>query len=109
MSNNGCLNLIPCDVTTTCDLVFPLYFSSLLTFANLFRLQLMSYTTQEQFLLNTNILENSEKITDVFTRNNILKSLLFPTDMGENFKIMILCDHMKSDFIINFKDYRHKL
>ena len=69
----------------------------------------MSYTTQEQFLLNTNILENSEKITDIFTRNNILKSLLFPTDMGENFKIMILCDHMKSDFIINFKDYRHKL
>ena len=69
----------------------------------------MSYTTQEQFLLNTNILENSLKISDVFARNNILKTLLFPTDMGENFKIMILCDRMKNDFVMKFKDYRHKL
>ena len=69
----------------------------------------MSYTTQEQFLLNTNILENSLKISDIFKRNNALKSLLFPTDMGENFKIMIVCDDIKNDLIMRFKDYRHKL
>ncbi len=91
------------------DISISVDFSRVYRISNFFKLQLMSYTTQEQFLLNTNILENSKKITDAFTRNNILKSLLFPTDMGENFKIMILCDHMKSDFIINFKDYRHKL
>ena len=91
------------------DISISVDFSRVHRISNFFKLQLMSYTTQEQFLLNTNILENSKKITDVFTRNNILKSLLFPTDMGENFKMMILCDYMKSDFIINFKDYRHKL
>ena len=69
----------------------------------------MSYTTQEQFLLNTNILENSLKISDIYTRNNVLKSLLFPTDMGENFKIMIMCDDMNNNLIMKFKDYRHKL
>ena len=75
----------------------------------LHNLQLLSYTTQEQFLLENNILENSSKLSDNFERNNVLKSLLFPSDMGENFKIMILCDHMEKSFKMNFKDYRHKL
>ena len=78
-------------------------------FINFYKKQLMSYTTQEQFLLNTNILENSLKISDIYTRNNVLKSLLFPTDMGENFKIMIMCDDMNNNSIMKFKDYRHKL
>ena len=93
----------------TFDISVSVDFSRILRIINLYKIQLMSYTTQEQFLLNTNILENSLKISDVFARNNILKTLLFPTDMGESFKIMILCDRMKNDFVMKFKDYRHKL
>ena len=73
------------------------------------KLQLISYTTQTEFLLNTNILENSSKISDTNEKSNILKTLLFPTDMGENFKMMILCDDIDTNFKLSFKDYRHKL
>ena len=48
------------------DISISVDFSRVYRIANLFKLQLMSYTTQEQFLLNC-ILENSEKITDIFT------------------------------------------
>lgn len=71
--------------------------------------QLLSYTTQTEFLLNTNILENSKKILDSYNKSNILKTLLFPSDMGENFKIMLLCDDINKNFNSPFKDYRHKL
>ena len=84
-------------------------FSRVKRIINLFDLEILAYTTQEQFLLNTNILENSEGIINPFEKKNILQSLLFPSDMGENFKMMILCDHMNKDFNMGFKDYRHKL
>ena len=93
----------------TFDISVSVDFSRVYRIINLYKKYLMSYTTQEQFLLNTNILKNSLKISDIFTRNNALKSLLFPTDMGENFKIMIMCDDMNNDLIMRFKDYRHKL
>ena len=93
----------------TFDISVSVDFSRIYRIINFYKKQLMSYTTQEQFLLNTNILENSLKISDIYTRNNVLKSLLFPTDMGENFKIMIMCDDMNNNLIMKFKDYRHKL
>lgn len=91
------------DISTSVD------FSRVNRISNLNNLQLISYTTQTEFLLNTNILENSLKITDSNKKNNILKTLLFPSDMGENFKMMILCDDVNNNFKLPFKDYRHKL
>ena len=32
-------------------------------------------------------------------KNNILKTLLLPSDMGENFKMMILCDDDDGNFV----------
>ena len=93
----------------TFDISVSVDFSHIYRIINFHNLQLLSYTTQEQFLLETNILENSSKLSDNFERSNVLKSLLFPSDMGENFKIMILCDHMEKSFKMNFKDYRHRL
>ena len=72
-------------------------------------IHLLSYTTQSEFLLNTNILKNSSKIKNSYQKSHILKTLLFPSDMGENFKIMLLCDDINNKFNISFKDYRHKL
>ena len=91
------------DISTSVD------FSRINRISNLNKLQLVSFTTQTEFLLNTNILENSLKITDLNKKNNILKTLLFPSDMGENFKMMILCDDVDNNFKLPFKDYRHKL
>jgi|TARA_Y100000994_G_C15472741_1_gene351819 SAM-dependent MidA family methyltransferase len=56
-----------------------------------------------------NILELAKEIEGNSERNNILKTLLFPTDMGENFKFMFLSDFIIKDFKSSFKDYRHKL
>ncbi len=72
-------------------------------------LELIAYTTQSEFLIHNNILNNSSRITDTIEKQNILKTLLFPSDMGENFKMMIFCDNMNSEFQVSFKDYRHKL
>tara|TARA_B100000767_G_scaffold129929_1_gene123434 strand:+ start:1382 stop:2485 length:1104 start_codon:yes stop_codon:yes gene_type:complete len=91
------------DISTSVD------FSRINRISNLNKLQLVSFTTQTEFLLNTNILENSSKITNLNKKNNILKTLLFPSDMGENFKMMILCDDVDNNFKLPFKDYRHKL
>ena len=55
------------------------------------------------------ILELAKEIEGNSERNNILKTLLFPTDMGENFKFMFLSDFIIKDFKSSFKDYRHKL
>jgi SAM-dependent MidA family methyltransferase len=93
----------------TFDISVSVDFSRVKRISSSHNIELLAYTTQEHFLLNNNILENSEKISNSFEKSNILKSLLFPSDMGENFKIMILCDSMNNDFEINFKDYRHKL
>ena len=71
--------------------------------------QLLSFTSQTEFLLKTGVLENSSKIQNINERSNILKTLLFPTDMGESFKIMLLCDHKYNNFLLDFKDYRHQL
>ena len=91
------------DISTSVD------FSRVNRISNLNNLQLVSYTTQTEFLLNTNILENSLKINDSNKKNNILKTLLLPSDMGENFKMMILCDDDDGNFKMPFKDFRHKL
>ena len=91
------------------DISISVDFSSVKRIAERHTIKLLTYTTQTQFLLNTGILENSYKVKDEFERNNILKNLLFPTDMGENFKIMIFCDDMHSNFELQSKDYRHKL
>jgi SAM-dependent MidA family methyltransferase len=91
------------------DISISVDFSRINRICNLKKLQLISYTTQTEFLLNTNILENSSKILDTNEKSNILKTLLFPTDMGENFKMMILCDDIDTNFKLSFKDYRHKL
>ncbi len=91
------------------DISVSVDFSRINRICNLKNLQLISYTTQIEFLLNTNILENSLKISDSNKKNNILKTLLFPSDMGENFKMMILCDDIDSNLRLPFKDYRHKL
>ena len=48
-------------------------------------------------------------LIDTNEKSNILKTLLFPTDMGENFKMMILCDDIDTNLKLPFKDYRHKL
>ena len=93
----------------TFDISISVDFSSIKRIAERHTIELLTYTTQTQFLLNTGILENSYKVKDEFERNNILKNLLFPTDMGENFKIMIFCDDMHSNFQLQSKDYRHKL
>ena len=91
------------------DISISVDFSSVERIATQHDIELLSYTTQTQFLINTSILENSHKVKNEFERNNILKNLLFPTDMGENFKIMIFCDDMHSNFQLQSKDYRHKL
>ena len=91
------------------DISMSVDFSRVNRIFSLNNLQLLSYTTQTEFLLNTNILENSLKISNEKERSSVLKTLLFPSDMGENFKIMILCDCIDDTFEIPFKDYRHKL
>jgi len=93
----------------TFDISISVDFSSVKRIAERHTIKLLTYTTQTQFLLNMGILENSYKVKNEFERNNILKNLLFPTDMGENFKIMIFCDDMHSNFELQSKDYRHKL
>ena len=91
------------------DISISVDFSRIKRISELYNKKLLGYTTQTQFLLSTNILENSLKIKNNYEKNNILKTLLFPTDMGENFKIMVLCDDINNKFKISFKDFRHKL
>ena len=91
------------------DISVSVDFSRIRRISELYNIKLLGYTTQTQFLLSTNILDNSSKIKDDFEKNNILKTLLFPTDMGENFKIMVLCDDINNKLKIDFKDFRHKL
>lgn len=70
---------------------------------------LMLYTTQTEFLLNNDILNNAQAISNEHEKNSVLKTLLFPTDMGETFKVMVICDEIGDNQIITAKDYRHKL
>ncbi len=91
------------------DISISVDFSRIRRISELYNIRLLGYTTQTQFLLSTNILDNSSKIKDDFEKNNILKTLLFPTDMGENFKIMVLCNDIDNKLKIDFKDFRHKL
>ena len=91
------------------DISISVNFSNIYRIAKSNRIELYSYTTQSEFLLNMNILELAKEIEGNSERNNILKTLLFPTDMGENFKFMFLSDFIIKDFKSSFKDYRHKL
>jgi len=91
------------------DISISVDFSNLARIVKKHNIALLSYTTQTEFLINTKIVENSIKYSKDIDEINALKTLLFPTDMGENFKIMLLCDNMNSEFNIPFKDYRHKL
>ena len=91
------------------DISMSVDFSRVKRISQSYDLNLLSYTTQAEFLIKTNILEHSEKIRDHNVKNNILKTLLLPSDMGENFKVMLLCDDIDEKFKISFKDYRHKL
>lgn len=91
------------------DISISVDFSNISRIAEKYSISLLSYTTQTEFLINSKIVENYIKYSNDFNEINALKTLLFPTDMGENFKIMLLCDNMNSKFNIPFKDYRHKL
>lgn len=91
------------------DISVSVDFSRVFRTALNYGIKLYSFTTQSQFLLNTNILEFAQKIEGESDKNNILKTLLFPSDMGENFKIMVLCDDISGEFQSSFKDFRHKL
>ena len=54
------------------------------------------------------ILKQADQICDELKRNSVLKTLLFPTDMGETFKIMLVSNKtFRNSFDIN--DIRHKL
>ncbi len=91
------------------DISISVNFSNIYRIAKRNSIELYSFTTQSEFLLNMNILELAKEIEGNSERNNILKTLLFPTDMGENFKFMFLSDFIIKDFKSSFKDYRHKL
>lgn len=91
------------------DISISVDFSRIKRISELSNVQLLSFTSQTEFLLKTGVLENSSKIQNINERSNILKTLLFPTDMGESFKIMLLCDHKNNNFLLDFKDYRHQL
>ena len=69
---------------------------------------LVSYSTQKDFLIYCDILKLADQIYDELKRNSILKTLLFPTDMGETFKIMLVSNKtFRNSLDIN--DIRHKL
>ena len=91
------------------DISISVNFSSIYRIAKRNNIEVYSFTTQSEFLLNMNILELAKEIEENSERSSILKTLLFPTDMGENFKFMFLSDFIVKDFKSSFKDYRHKL
>ena len=99
----------PLNSPGTFDISVSVDFSRINRIVQANNLKLIAYTTQSEFLIHNNILDNSTKIADTIEKQNILKTLLFPSDMGENFKMMIFCDNMNSEFQVTFKDYRHKL
>ncbi|MAR81683.1 MAG: hypothetical protein CMD47_03800 [Gammaproteobacteria bacterium] len=83
-------------------------FSQIYKIFNNLNHNLVSYTTQKDFLIYCDILKQADQICDELKRNSVLKTLLFPTDMGETFKIMLVSNKtFRNSFDIN--DIRHKL
>ena len=101
--NNPLLN--PGNVDISCNVNF----SDIYDYVKESDRDLMLYTTQTEFLLKNNILNSAQTISNEHEKNSVLKTLLFPTDMGETFKVMVICDEIGDNQIITAKDYRHKL